>query len=215
MPNVWRIAMVAAVLAGCSVAPGGPDADVELVCTPGESRACACSSGASGAQICTDDGRRLGPCTCAELDGGTGGEDAGGERDAGAELDGGVDAGTDGGPRDAGPPWGECWLVPQAACESGEACRVHDPIFPERYPHCEPAGALAEGAVCMLAAGTRRDPCAPGMYCSGDTVASGRCRRYCDPVEDPVCGEDHLGDPLECLPHAPVDGHVWHSCRRP
>lgn len=131
--------LIAALALGCSSVPA-----VEPLCTPGESRACTCPSGATGAQVCDAAGDRLGPCECAppnDLDAGAGDDDAGERphdagRDAGHELerDGSADAGealdasgrADSGSEpelDAGAPWGECSIVPQAGCGPAEACR--------------------------------------------------------------------------------------------
>lgn len=210
-----RDAILAMVLAACSE-------PAPMVCTPGESRSCACPTGATGAQICADDGSRLGECVCADLDGGGGEMDAGvHEHDAGSDAgayarDAGQDAGPpDAGPVDAGPPWGECWLAPQGGCPEGYACRLRY-IFPDepREPRCEPAGTLREGEPCMLEPGTQRDPCAPGLWCSGSTVVSGRCYRYCHPDHPEIeCGPDHLGDPMVCRPRE-LDGHTYYVCQR-
>lgn len=38
----------------------------ELLCTPGQSDACACENGLEGAQVCLEDGMSYGECTCEE-----------------------------------------------------------------------------------------------------------------------------------------------------
>lgn len=77
-------------------------------CVPGASSACACATGAMGAQVCREDGT-FGTCMCdvAPRDAGTATFDGGSMPDSG-ESDGGFDAGTttdpDAGGEDAGTP---------------------------------------------------------------------------------------------------------------
>jgi hypothetical protein len=46
--------------ASAAAAPLGPPR-----CVPGVSQACATPAGCMGAQVCTEDGKRFGPCVCA------------------------------------------------------------------------------------------------------------------------------------------------------
>lgn len=207
-----RDAILAMVLAACSE-------PAPMVCTPGESRACACPTGATGAQICADDGSRLGECVCADLDGGGGEMDAGvHEHDAGSDAGapardagqdaGPPDAGRDAGPRDAGPPdtgpvdagppWGECWLAPQAGCPEGYTCRVHTY---DDAPHCEPHGPPGT-TTCDLRA---PDRCPRGHVCW-----AGYCRAYCDPGAMRPCPYESTP---ECRTYTREDGHSYSLCQ--
>lgn len=212
--GAWLV--VTMIACACS----GP---AEPACTPGESRACTCPSGAAGAQVCADDGTRLGACVCAELDAGV--SDAGREldasqplRDAGAR-DAYVPPRPDAGPPDAGPPWGECWLATQAGCEDGQACRL--PRYADdggvREPRCEwPQGDFGPGTGghpccdqwCFDSEG--RDLCAPGLFCGSAGGASG-CLRYCDP-DGEACPARSDGTPQTCRAGMSIDGHEWYAC---
>jgi hypothetical protein len=50
---------------------GGGGSGTKEVCTPGETQACICTNGSTGAQSCAADGTQFGACTCAPA--GTGG----------------------------------------------------------------------------------------------------------------------------------------------
>jgi hypothetical protein len=72
-----------------------------LACVPGESFACSCSDSRPGAQVCDDDGERLGPCVCDGSVDDDGGLDDGGGGGSGGGGDGAAD---DGSPADGGEP---------------------------------------------------------------------------------------------------------------
>lgn len=146
-------------------------------CTPGESRACTCLSGAVGAQVCEDDGSRLGPCECLTIDGG-GELDASLVRDAGQSRD---SAAPDAPAVDAGMGYpGPCRVIPQSGCGSGQACRLfRGPAGLESV--CGRAGSLGEGEEWAEPfdgcyehddAGIY-DACQPGLVCNGV------CERFC------------------------------------
>src|SRR5438874_13142268 len=59
------VCLISALAAGCG---GGSD------CTPGQSVACVCTNGSSGAQVCRSD-RTFDACQCTSLNGGGGGGD--------------------------------------------------------------------------------------------------------------------------------------------
>ncbi|HNS98688.1 MAG TPA: hypothetical protein PKL73_17165 [Polyangiaceae bacterium] len=44
--------------------PEATSAAPAVGCLPGESRLCYCANGGAGSQVCNQDGRSLGPCTC-------------------------------------------------------------------------------------------------------------------------------------------------------
>ena len=51
------------VLTGCGEeAPG----TIEALCIPGSSHSCVCTTGASGAQMCNEEGTRFEPCICTD-----------------------------------------------------------------------------------------------------------------------------------------------------
>jgi hypothetical protein len=75
-------------------------------CVPGQSIACACPNGDTGAQICNDDGASYGPCVCE-------GDDGGG--DGGTGDDGGTGTGGGSGTGGGGLPNG-------APCDTGDEC---------------------------------------------------------------------------------------------
>ncbi|WP_053233304.1 hypothetical protein [Sandaracinus amylolyticus] len=170
------LAVALLLLAACSSPDPAPP-----VCAPGESRACICSGGASGEQVCDDEGESLGPCECGVMDGGGGAVNDAGALDAGPEIDASArdagvdgarpDAGRDGG-RDSGPP-PECNVVPQSGCDTGDACRLSEVggrspgIGP---PECVPSGPQREDETC-----DDDSDCRAGLFCV--TV----CRRYCVP----------------------------------
>ena len=99
-----RLAVALALcLAACGVDPvltlpdaATADTGPAQVCTPGAQVACTCVGGATGAQVCSSDGRSLGACDCPDAGGGV---DAGavdtGPRDTGAVDTGQPDAGAD------------------------------------------------------------------------------------------------------------------------
>lgn len=49
---------------GATVATSEPVEAPELLCVPGQSVSCACSDGASSAQVCAEDGQSFGACDC-------------------------------------------------------------------------------------------------------------------------------------------------------
>jgi len=61
---------------GCVLALGGCRGQVNAGCITGESRACACTNGDTGAQVCLSDGT-FDVCACEGGDGGGGGTDGG------------------------------------------------------------------------------------------------------------------------------------------
>lgn len=216
--RIWWAGLVA-IAVGCSSAP-----PIDRVCTPGESRACTCSSGAMGAQVCVEDGARLGPCECrGDVDASTALDAGPVPVDAGRLPDAGRDAGRDSGPPDAGPPWGTCWLVPQAGCAEGEACRnlprsegpeTWPTAPPSGAPGCEPAGYLGEwetlsdASRCLNA--EYRDVCAAGLFC----YYRRGCYRYCDPDGEP-CPPARDGSARACVSFTlPTGTTYWHCERR-
>lgn len=233
----WRAGAVlvgACLVVGCTTVEEAP-------CVPGESRACACSSGATGAQVCADDGSSLGECVCTESDGGQHLEDdaasesdAGAVQDAGRELDGGHDAGRerdaggstrpDAGPPpepDAGPP-AECTVIPQGGCEPWEACRM---VLGWRDvpAHCSPAGTMPETeydeTVHCYDVENDRDLCEAGLYCNRRV---GRCVRHCNPGGVPCPDywsmkyvrneEQYCCSDIEAAPTAPYCTRTWVPC---
>lgn len=101
----------AATIAGCGgteARPGSGDAgDAGLVtavpsCIPGRSVSCACTNGATGAQVCATNGSSYGDCVCT----GAGLADAslGGDGSAGVSPFDGSDGSSSDGPVDAGQP---------------------------------------------------------------------------------------------------------------
>ena len=186
-------ALLALSILGCSGDLVPLDGSTAAACTPGESRACTCATGAAGAQVCEGDGSGLGPCVCAVDDGGFEELDAGvifevdaGRRDAGVPV--ARDAGHDGGALDAGPTWeGECDLVTQEGCRDDEACRrgwgpgdVSVDQVPTGEPECQ-RGVLGFEDWRSYPGGCRSDGdrCSRGAFC--DPVI-GVCLRYCDPA---------------------------------
>lgn len=101
---------LSALLAACSPSP------IPTVCRTGETLACTCEDGRSGAQSCVDDGSRFDACVCA-------GEGEGeGEPDAGRPDAGAVDAGpaeADAGAGDAGPGLEDGGLADDAGLGDG------------------------------------------------------------------------------------------------
>lgn len=190
------LAALVLVLSAC-----GPAA-VEPLCAPSESRSCACTSGAMGAQVCGESRQRFEPCVC---DGTDGGVDAGHPElvDAGADAggvaphDAGVDAAVadggpaDGGPRDGGPvDAGRCTIVPQSGCPAGQACRYQYTSMMRTGIACEPAGIGIDGQTCERFDGGG-DSCAPGYWCSFF------CRRSCNTDADcpALDGRSRVCDP--------------------
>lgn len=215
MPRL-RVLSFALALAACS-----SPMPAEPVCTPGEARACACSSGAMGAQVCSEDGARLGPCECSPLvddagldvDGGVLVDDAGrAERDAGRfeEPDAGQPVEPDAGPElDAGPP-PRCDLITQEGCVAPyQACRRRRG-GPYSLPHsgepdCFPIGTAPEwtsGTQCWGedADGGRLDLCGRGLFCQ----SFNKCVRFCDPAnEGQSCGVTERGNDTWCTCDGP------------
>lgn len=100
-------------------------------CVPGQSIACACPNGDTGAQVCNDDGASYGPCIC-EGDGGG---------DGGTGDDGGTGTGGDGGTGGGLPDGAPCETNDQ--CESGYCWsdwneQQHEPDPAECKPECIP-----------------------------------------------------------------------------
>src|SRR5688500_4595479 len=87
--RVWLVWMLAWVASSCDSGTG---------CVEGETRACTCTDGRSGAQVCEGDDT-LGACVCT-----AGREDAGadGGMDSGVPFDAGRDGGRIDGGRDGG-----------------------------------------------------------------------------------------------------------------
>ena len=175
-------ALLALSILGCSGDPMTLAPTGEHACTPGESRGCACPSGAMGAQVCEGDGSGLGPCVCAVDDGGLEELDAGARRPPYVDP---LDAGTDAGPPfvevDAGPVWRDagpraCDLAAQTGCGRNEACRMR-----WRGPECEPAGRWDPDFYDSCEGEDRSDLCPAGAFCSGGGTT---CRYYCD-LDDP------------------------------
>lgn len=207
-----------------------PDAGVEAdasearVCEPGETIACDCATG-PGERTCVERGIGFGACTCVdaavvELDAGTL-NDAGDDASVTPADAGGVDAGGE--PADGGPPWGECWLIPQAGCTAGWTCRrvEYDANpSPTSYsprpgpPVCDRAGLLDEHETdCeeyVASTDSRRDLCGVGLFCA---PSSEGCVRYCDPAGDP-CPADSEGRSQYCVEYGPFDPYpvpsVWY-----
>lgn len=115
--------------------------------------------------------------------------DASRDLDAGADAspidssvrDTGIGAPIDAARADAAPDAGrtlagECTVVPQTGCESGEACR-RVLVGGEPAAQCRPAGTIADGEECTVSA--EGDPCGPGLVCS-----SSQCVPYCRTSED-------------------------------
>lgn len=50
----------------CDSGNEGTTQQTEMLCTPGQSDACACDNGLEGAQVCTEDGMAFGECSCEE-----------------------------------------------------------------------------------------------------------------------------------------------------
>lgn len=153
---------MAGCTAGCTA--GGVDATVSARCAPGATQRCACANGASGAQVCDDDGARWGDCTCV------GGEDAGPQPTVDAGLGCGARArcgdqcvDTQNDPSHCGG----CGLV----CGAGQRC-----VGARCQVACA-AGQTACGGGCV---DLRRD----GQHCGacearcreGEQCAEGACR---------------------------------------
>lgn len=204
------LALAVIVVMGCTSPEGAP-------CTPGESRACACTSGAMGAQVCGEDGSGLGPCVCAETDGGELVDagmvvepDAGPLRhDAGAR-DAGHDAGQlerDAGrpDTDAGPPL-ECDLYSRELCGLGSQCgvgrtcrRSADDDEPRDNvetgpPECEDTGTILEHNYGFVGLCNDDTECQCGLFCN----TGGECVRYCD-LSGEACPDDLDGLPQHCV----------------
>lgn len=193
------IVAIALALTACSPAP------LEPLCVPGESRECACSSGATGAQVCDDTGEHFMPCACDGADGGV--EDAS-VADASSAVDaspgdagGLIDAGRDSGsPVDAARPDAPTWacsVVPQSGCAPGYACRlshVGGRTPGNGPPECVDAGFRGERDIsCTRWSGVPDSPpddCAEGLFC---WIV---CRRYCLPSGDPCPSVG--GSPFRC-----------------
>lgn len=174
-----------------------------MVCAPGESRACACANGATGAQVCSDDGDRLLACECRADDAGVVELDAQAGIDATITLpdsgpaDGGRDATIvitipDSGPRDAFA-W-DCSVVPQSGCPVGYACRlshVGGRSPGNGAPECVRAGVRDERQSCTSGtADPDADNCQRGLFCWTT------CRRYCEPFGEPCPAIE--GTPQRC-----------------
>ncbi len=157
-------------------------------CTPGETRACVCSDGAEGAQICDEAGAAFAACACTPP--------ADGAVDR-ALPDRGIDAAvTDVGP-DAGGDVAVDGAVDGDPPDAAPACRADD--------DCPGGQACAEGicvepAVCaadddclgprLCNDGLCLDPCAGDAGCPGTRVCvDQRC------VEGDTCF-----DPTDCAP---------------
>ena len=218
-------ALALLIVGGCS-GPSDPP-----VCTPGESRSCACSDGRAGAQTCNEEGSALGVCQCDDADAGAPADsgvrrDAGVLMDSGAELDAGPppprDAGRDSGPADGGPAWGDCWYMPppecspggggacdrRSGCAFGETCRMTREMMrsgaPYGAPACQPTGTIQwhqEDTCCWD--DRRGDLCGAGQVCVGRPGVFGcYCRLYCNP-DGARCPAG-----MECRPFPYPDGSV-------
>ena len=66
----WRspllFLLAGVLLGGCGDDDGGETSLFAPRCVPGQSVACACTDGRSGAQLCATDGRAYGPCQCTQ-----------------------------------------------------------------------------------------------------------------------------------------------------
>lgn len=140
---------------------GGEDGGEGGACVPGQSIACACPNGDTGAQICNEDGASYGPCEC------TGGDDGGGGGDDGGTGTGG-DGGTD----------GEGGLPDGAPCDNGDECESgycwsdwnyeqQEPFPEECKPECLPN--WVDEANC-----DEHQDC-----CSGNCIMEGQQQGYC------------------------------------
>ncbi len=173
MRLAWS-ALLSLLLVACG---GDDDPTSEMLCTPGESRACTCATGASGAQVCAADGAGLGPCECVAGDGGIdGGEpelDAG-TRDAGGRRDAGSDAGRD------------------AAGDAGSSCDYSCTLAGESTPTCSGTfescritgcttwcGAFGAGVGHHGDSCTHANLCQRWMQCLRVGGGLRTCRRFC------------------------------------
>jgi hypothetical protein len=134
---------------------GGDGGGEGGACVPGQSIACACPNGDTGAQVCNEDGASYGPCIC---------EDDGGGDDGGTGGDGGTD--------------GEGGLPNGSPCETNDECesgycwsdwneQQHEPEPAECKPECIPD--WDQGAFC-----DEDDDC-----CNGDCIMEGQQQGFC------------------------------------
>lgn len=171
------------VMAGCESdeGPSRPSSGGET-CLPGETKACTCTSGSSGAQECKNDGLGMGPCMCA-ADGDVRVEPIGDVVDDGVtpddtvNTDGSADTNID------TPPVGDTILPPDSDGDS--TTETGDPdtqdgsdssIDTDSGP-CEPncAGKQCGGDGCQGSCGV----CAADATCS----AAGLCVTDVDPAD--------------------------------
>lgn len=206
--------VLAVCVAGCAT---------DAICTAGESRPCACPGGASGTQICGDDGAP-GECVCTPtedasvpIDGGrpdasrdasmldAGRVDASAPPDAFTRDASSRDAGRDAAVADAGvdaradaPTW-ECSVVPQSGCPVGYACRLSI-VTTSCGPGCTTSRTPGNGPPECVPAGIRspETTCAGAIAddCQAGLFCFSTCRRYCDPG-GPACPSVD-GSPQRC-----------------
>lgn len=173
-----RIIMVtfSIVLAACGAN------DPVRICVPGESRACTCSSGLSGAQLCNAEGSALEACVC-DHDAAVP-VDAGESQDAAvAELDAGIDADV----ADAGQ---RCLTSDE--CGDDQTCRRVPPEYGVCVAVCYEDGAVTEIPLRLQPCAASSPECPDGMQCYTSAGSERLCGtpRSSTPPEPPLCNSD-------------------------
>ncbi|MDD5307824.1 MAG: kelch repeat-containing protein [Deltaproteobacteria bacterium] len=94
------VAGVLGLFVGCGDSGSGDSDGGAGGCTPGATQTCVCGGGASGGQVCLDDGSAWGACDCGGDDSGTDGDsdtdtDTDGDTDSDSDTDADTDADSD------------------------------------------------------------------------------------------------------------------------
>jgi len=215
--RVRELSILAVTLLACGDDPPAPagatggSGGSQVVCTPFQQVACACSGGETGVQICMADGAGFGPCTGCEGSGGQGGgvPDCGdGVVDAPEPCDDGnavLGDGCDqycaielgwscgGQPSVCTPNCGDGAIVISEACDDGNVTSGDG---------CDAACATEAGFSCGGAPSLCEPQCGDGITVGAETCDDGDL----DPADGcgPACvvelGWDCAGSPSSCLP---------------
>lgn len=140
--DVARVIVSLAASLVLAVAVSGCNASTLVVvqCVPGSAQLCACSSGATGSQLCATDGT-FGACTCDGLDAGVASDAAASTDDAADDAQSVVDA------------WSASCPAPFVTCDGHCIDPTNDPAYCGASSDCEGANAGASCAGTWCSAG--------------------------------------------------------------